>query len=333
MTDNADTHPSRTSMPPARQQPAEIGLGCWSFGDSYWLQAQPEPGFGPLPFSQKYKKIIRAAIKSGIRHFDTAQGYGNGISEQITGQALQAGRPDVSIATKTYYRPPDTMRKGIERSLRRLHTDYIDIFYLHWPKPGRDLRPHIEALESAREAGLIRSIGVSNFSPAGIEPLLEAGRVDYCQFGYSLLWRNAERELIPFCLNRGISMVSYSSLAQGLLAHPPGWMEELPGTDPRRKLTFSSAARRTQVQSVISGVCAAARSLGTSPARLSLAWILERGWFRYVLFGARSVEQLLDCAGAAQLSLPAEISQRLAELTAPLAELFAEEDNIFGHSP
>lgn len=333
MIENADTHPSRTSMTPARQQPAEIGLGCWSFGDSYWLQAHPEPGAGLPPPYQKYKKIIRTAIKTGIRHFDTAQGYGNGISEQITGQALQTFRPDVSIATKTYYRPPDTMRKGIERSLRRLHTDYIDIFYLHWPKPGRDLRPHMEALESAREAGLIRHIGVSNFSPACIQPLLQAGRVDYCQFGYSLLWRNAERDLIPFCLSNGISMVSYSSLAQGLLAHPPGWLDELPHADPRRALIPASSDHRVQVRSVISGVCSTARSLGTSPARLSLAWILQRGWFRYVLFGARSIEQLLDCAGTTQLSIPAEIHKRLDELSAPLAELFPEEDNIFGHSP
>ncbi|MGC9313331.1 MAG: aldo/keto reductase [Sediminispirochaetaceae bacterium] len=333
MTDNADTHPSRTSHSPARQQPAELGLGCWSFGDSYWLQAHPEPGAGLPPSYQKYKKIIRTAIKTGIRHFDTAQGYGNGISEQITGQALHAVRSGVTIATKTYLRPPDTMRKGIERSLRRLNTDCIDIFYLHWPKPGRDLRPHMEALESAREAGLIRHIGVSNFSPAQIRPLMEAGRVDYCQFGYSLLWRNAERELVPFCLSRGISMVSYSSLAQGLLTHPPGWLDGLPDADPRRKLTPASAAHRSQVRSVIGEVYTTARSLDTSSARLSLAWILGRGWFRYVLFGARSVEQLLDCAGAPQLSLPAEVRERLDALTAPLAELFEEEDNIFGHSP
>ncbi|MDY7028288.1 MAG: aldo/keto reductase [Spirochaetota bacterium] len=333
MTDNADTHPSRTSMSPARHQPAELGLGCWSFGDSYWLQARPEPGAGPLPSNKKYKKIIQAAIKTGIRHFDTAQGYGNGISEQITGQALHAVRPGVSIATKTYFRPPDTMRKGIERSLRRLNTDYIDIFYLHWPKPGRDLRPHMEALESARETGLIRHIGVSNFSPAQIRPLMEAGRVDYCQFGYSLIWRNAERELVPFCLSRGISMVSYSSLAQGILAHHPGWLDELPAADPRRSLGPASVAHRSRVRSLISEVYTLAHSLGTSPARLSLAWILGRGWFRYVLFGARSVEQLLDCAGAPQLSLPEEIRGRLDDLTAPLAELLGEEDNIFGHSP
>ena len=209
---------------------SELGLGCWAFGDSYW------PAISSDKMHREAVRIIQAALRGGIRHFDTAQGYGNGVSEQITGQQLQKVRSSVSIASKTFNRPAETVEKAIEKSLRRLCTDYLDIFYLHWPKPNRDQRPLVEALERARRKGLIRAIGVSNFTADQIEPLLSAGRIDYCQFGYSLLWRQPELNQVPFCRTHHIKMVTYSSLAQGLLAHSPEWAETLPQSDPRRSL-------------------------------------------------------------------------------------------------
>lgn len=299
----------------------------------YWRQSDPSDRISDSPLYKKYKKILHTARKIGIRHFDTAQGYGNGISEQITGQSLKVRRTGVSIATKTYYRPPDTVRKGIEKSLSRLQSDYIDIFYLHWPKPDRDLRPHIEALEAARQAGLIRHIGVSNFRPEQISPLLEAGQIDFCQFAYSLIWRTAERELVPFCREKGIRMVSYSSLAQGILAHPPGWLSSLEPSDPRKKLIPAAPHVRPRVERIVGELESLAEDLAVTIPQLSLAWNLHRRGFRYILFGARTEEQLRESYQASRISLPTKTLQQLDALTAPLAELFSEEDNIFGHRP
>ena len=147
---------------------SELGIGCWAFGDEYWTTTDSTVSH------RETVRVIRAALRAGITHFDTAQGYGNGVSEQVTGQQLRQIRRGVSIASKTYLRPASTVEKGIEKSLRRLCTDYIDIFYLHWPKPSQDLRPHIEALERARQKGYIRAIGLSNFSAPQIQPLLSA---------------------------------------------------------------------------------------------------------------------------------------------------------------
>jgi len=305
----------------------ELGLGCWSFGDHYWHSSESENRH------RQAVKVIQAALRAGITHFDTAQGYGKGLSEQITGQQLKRVRPSVSIATKTYLRPASTVEKGIEKSLRRMCTDYIDIFYLHWPKPSRDLRPLIEALERSRQKGHIHAIGLSNFSAEDIRPLLSAGQIDYCQFGYSLLWRIPEKTLIPFCRTHKIQMISYSSLSQGLLAHSPEWADSLPAHDPRRNLLLLQPVFYPHLKSVLKQLAEYRTALDITPAQLALAWNLSRSWNRYTLFGARSPTQVEDCARARLVHVPREIIKKLDTLTAPLKDLWQDNENIFGHRP
>ncbi len=278
-------------------------------------------------------RAIHSALRSGIRHFDTAQGYGNGISEQLTGQQLRTVRSTISIASKTFNRPAETVRKGIEKSLRRLCTDYLDVLYIHWPKPGRDIRPLVEALEEARRRGLIRAIGVSNFTAQQIEPLLSAGKIDYCQFGYSLLWRQPEQDQIPFCREHGILMVSYSSLAQGVLAHSPEWVENLPSSDPRRRLLFLQPPNYPHIRRILHQLHDISRELDCTPAQLALAWNLSREWNRYTLFGARNRNQVEECCRAADIELPQHLQEKMDALTAPLLHLWPATENMFGHLP
>lgn len=306
---------------------SELGLGCWAFGDTYWSAT------GSEQWHRDAVRIIQAALRAGIRHFDTAQGYGNGVSEQITGQQLQKVRPSVSIASKTFNRPAATVEKAIEKSLRRLCTDYLDIFYLHWPKPNRDQRPLVEALEKARRRGLIRAIGVSNFSADQIEPLLSAGRIDYCQFGYSLLWRQPELDQVPFCRTQRIKMVTYSSLAQGVLAHSPEWPDTLPESDPRRTLLFLQPQAYAQIKPVLEQLHQLSRELDITAAQLALAWNLSRDWNRYTLFGARSRSQAEECVQAAKISLSRETREKMDAITLPLLHLWSSAENIFGHNP
>lgn len=208
---------------------ANLGLGCWVFGeDWYW---------GKQSHSDSVK-TIQAALRGGIKHFDTARSYSNGRSEQITGQQLKKNRDDVIVATKTTWLPAEKIEKYIDISLNRLCTDRIDILYIHWPKPGIDFRPMMEALEKLRTAGKIKYIGVSNFTTNNMESLISAGKIDYYQTGYSLIWRFPEKEIIPYCLENKIKIVSYSSLAQGILTDKFDISKKFLSGDPRNKLAF-----------------------------------------------------------------------------------------------
>ncbi|MFP4266755.1 MAG: aldo/keto reductase [Spirochaetaceae bacterium] len=304
-----------------------LGLGCWAFGGDYWKEQSHRESVA----------TIRKALEEGIDHFDTAGAYGNGRSEQIVGQQLKRVRDGVTIATKGLYHPPEDMEAGIEKSLRRLLTDRIDIYYIHWPKPGVDLRPMMEALEKARAKGLIRHIGVSNFSPEQISPLLEAGNIDYCQFGYSLIWRVAEKSLIPFCGHKNIRMVTYGSLGEGLLAGENRLPSNLSDEDPRKKLVFSEPGVIERVERVLMEIFKIAQEMGITPAQLALMWNLSRHWADTVLFGARNQRQLKENLHVQdrfhESGIGASVEGRLDELTGDLIRMFPDDENVFGHRP
>lgn len=284
-------------------------------------------------------RTLREAYDRGVRHFDTAASYGNGRSEQLIGQQLRTVRDRITIATKGLYHPPPHVEAGIRKSLRRLSTDYVDIYYIHWPKPDIDLRPMVEALEKARARGLVRYLGVSNFSREQILPLLEAGTIDYCQFGYNLIWRGAERELIPFCIEKDIRPVTYGSLAEGLLAGENRLPSRLPQEDPRRRLVFCRPEIAPRVEAVLERIFAFAGEAGIAPGTLALAWNMSRPWARTVLFGARTPGQLAENLRAREVldAWDSSMESRLDELTGGLSELFCElfggDENMFGHRP
>lgn len=304
-----------------------LGLGCWAFGGDFWKEQSHRESVATL----------REALQSGISHFDTAAAYGNGRSEQLVGQQLRRCRDTVTIATKGLYHPPEDVEAGIRKSLRRLLTDYIDIYYIHWPKPDIDLRPMMEALEEAKRHGLIRHIGVSNFSPGQIAPLLEAGEIDYCQFGYNLIWRVAEKSLVPFCGEKGIRMVTYGSLAEGLLAGEERLPSNLSEEDPRRELIPAETGFLDRTERTLRELYSVAADLGIRPAQLALMWNLSRPWAETVLFGARTPRQLRENLHVEDRfhrgGLGAQTEQRLEEITSDLSRIFDEEQNIFGHQP
>jgi len=191
---------------------SSLGFGGWALGAEYW-------GF------QDHKNSVRAihkALSLGINHFDTAPVYGKGRSEQILGQQLRKQRSQVFLATKAFYSTPEKMKASLESSLKRLLTDYIDIFYIHWPLSNTDMRPGMEMLEEMRRKGKIRALGVSNFSVDQIKMVEEAGRVDVYQGGYNLFWPVLEKKVLPFLKEKGIGFVPYGVLAQGILTEK-GW--------------------------------------------------------------------------------------------------------------
>ncbi len=309
---------------------SRLGLGCWAFGGEYWPGQEQKDSIA----------VLRKAVEGGIRHFDSAAAYGRGKSEQLLGQRLlgplaASRRGSFTVATKGLYHPPEHMEAGIRKSLRRLQTDYIDIYYIHWPKPDIDLRPMVEGLEDLRSRGLIRHIGLSNFSAREIRPLLEAGRIDYCQFGYNLLWRLPEHSLIPFCQKHGIRMVTYGTLAEGLLAGPEKLPSRLPPQDPRKDLVLAQPGVIEAVEESLDRFFSLAGTLEVPPARLALQWNLSRPWADTVLFGARNVRQLEENLDGIENDYGAAktTEETLEEIGRPLGTLFGEDENLFGHRP
>src|ERR1700730_14183649 len=203
------------------------------FGGS-WFIPYSEPG----EEDANLMAAMGAAYDNGIRHFDTAAGYGGGHSEELYGQFLKGRREEIYLASKsdTAEMTADAMAAEVDGSLARLRTDYIDLYYIHWPKAGRDMRPTMEGLERARRQGKVRAVGVSNFSVEQMRQIQDVGTIDAHQLGYNLLWRYAEDEVIPFCTKHPIAVVTYSSIAHGILTGKFGRTPELPRRDQRHTI-------------------------------------------------------------------------------------------------
>jgi aryl-alcohol dehydrogenase-like predicted oxidoreductase len=167
-----------------------LGLGCWVFDRRLW-SAEGEDAL---------LQTMQTALQQGINHFDTATGYGSGSSEQVVGRFLQDRREQVFLASKAdVTKTARDMLENVRRSLERLQTGVIDLYHIHWPDSRVDMRPAMEGLETARQAGQVRAVGVSNFSVADMEQVAQVGRIDAHQLGYNLFWRFRERDVIASC--------------------------------------------------------------------------------------------------------------------------------------
>lgn len=303
-----------------------LGLGTWCFGDEENPSvSDPMKSYWGGQKRSNSIKTLHAALRAGINHFDTAQVYGNGRSEQIVGQELRRVREKVIIADKfmPYEGNRDYVIRKTELSLRRLNSDYIDIMYIHWPVPGVENACVTEALEKLREQGKIRYIGVSNFSCRELEEALRGGTVDFCQVGYNFLWRRCERDILPFCREKGISTVAYSFFAQGFLTG-----SSFGASDHRRKLVFcrdekyARAARELRLLAEENGV--------TVPALL-FAWGRSLGLLDSVLVGCRNRKSLEDNAAALSVPVPAGIVEKAAAISEKVCFQENGYENIFDH--
>jgi aryl-alcohol dehydrogenase-like predicted oxidoreductase len=194
-----------------------IGFGCWEIGGTY----------GRIDEAQ-FRRAVEQAIDCGITCFDTAEAYGMGVSEQALAQALGNHRQDVSIVTKFgvgYEEMPtrrDSSRErvmaSIDKSLQRLHTDYIDVYLVHWPDPDTPLDETMRTLDDIVQQGKARYIGVSNFRLAQIESCMGLRRIDVVQYGWNMFDRRMQAEIFPYCAGQEIGVMAYGSLAYGMLS-------------------------------------------------------------------------------------------------------------------
>lgn len=307
---------------------APLGMGCSFYGLTDWHG----------PEAQALLDALTVALEQGITHFDTAEGYGGGESEKLIGRFVAhdtTRREKIFLASKANVSEmsQQAILDAIDNSLKRLQTDVIDLYYIHWPRTGKDLRPLMEGLEIARAQGKIRAVGVSNFSVAQMQQVAEVGTIDAHQLGYNLLWRFPERDVLPYCAENGIAVVVYSALAHGILSGK--YARELafiPGDQRWRILLFRQDVW-PQVYGAVAEFKAVAERAGCSLTHLALRWLLAQSSVTAVLVSAKNPAQARANAQMLEAEIPPWALAELDALSLTAARLIPDEGNPFGYHP
>ncbi|MEE4362234.1 MAG: aldo/keto reductase [Pseudomonadales bacterium] len=305
---------------------SRICLGCMSYGDPAWRDWVLDEA-AARPFYER-------ALDAGINFFDTADVYSNGVSEEILGRAMQAlvsDREDVVIATKCFggthggrRNRHGLSRKNViascEASLRRLGTDYIDLYQIHRFDPETPIEETLEALDDLVRAGKVRYLGASSmwtWQFARYQALAVArgwSRFVAMQNHYNLIYREEEREMIPFCLDDGVGLIPWSPLARGFLA---GNRDRSGGGATTRAKSDDFAQRMYYADNdfeIAEANAAVAARRELKPAQTALAWVLAQPGVSAPIIGATRLDHLEDALAAVEVELSAE---ELAELSAP----------------
>ncbi|MER9354057.1 aldo/keto reductase [Mesorhizobium sp. M0514] len=301
-----------------------IGLGTWAIGGWMW---------GGTDEAQSID-TIRASIDEGVSLIDTAPAYGKGLSEEIVGKAIKGRRDKVVLATKLglvwhtkkgnhffdydgapvhRYLGADSVVYEVEQSLRRLGTDHIDHYITHWQDPTTPVTETMEALDRLKTQGKIRSIGASNVSVADVKAYLAAGQLDAVQQEYSMVARDMEQDLLPFCAGNNVSVLSYSSLSLGLLSGKIGPDRVFTGDDQRKDNPRFSQPNRRKAAALMEAIKPSAEAHGASEAQVVIAWTLQQPGITFSLCGARSPQQARENAQAGRIKLSGQEINQISE--------------------
>jgi aryl-alcohol dehydrogenase-like predicted oxidoreductase len=277
-------------------------------------------------------ELVNKSLDAGINFFNSADVYTDGQSEQMLGKALGAKRKDVVIATKTGFRSgPALIQQGLSRhhilasaegSLRRLGTDYIDVYLVHRFDRHTPLEETVEALDCLVRSGKVRYVGFSNWpawlaaTAVGIQNKNGFARFRAAEMYYSLVGRDLEHDLVPFVEHSGIGVLVWSPLAGGFLTGK--YTRENPKGDGGRLTGFDMLPYdREKGHQVVDRLRAIGAAHKATPAQVALAWVLSKRAITSVLIGANKIAQLEDNLGAVNVRLSSEEIHELNELTAP----------------
>ena len=309
---------------------SRICLGCMGFGEeSSGMQEWSIDEVASRP-------IIERALELGINFFDTANAYSRGSSEEIVGRALRdmANRDEVVIATKVYF----PMRRGrharglsrksimaeLDASLRRLGTDYIDLYQIHRFDDRTPVEETLGALHDAVASGKVRYIGASSMWAWQFSKMLHASeRHGFTKFismqnQYSLLQREEEREMLPLCADQGVGSIPWSPLGRGLLTRDWAAVTRRSQSDPMAAQRFDEAKDRP----IVERVGEVAREKGASMAQVAMAWVLANPVVAAPIVGVTKMSHLEEAVAALEVELTAEEKQQLEEAYTPRANLF-----------
>ncbi len=303
---------------------SRLCLGCMSFGD-------PKSGSHEWTLDEaESRPILKAAWEAGINFFDTANVYSAGTSEEIVGKVLKdlAPRDELVIATKVH----GEMRKGpngrglsrkailgeIDHSLRRLGTDYVDLYQIHRFDPITPIEETLEALNDVVRAGKARYIGASSMAAWQFMKMLAASdahgwaRFVSMQGQLNLIEREDQREMLPLCIDQGIGAIPWSPIARGRLARPWGETTERSETDAYGKTLYQKTeAANREINAAVADI---AKARGVKMAQVALAWVLQQQPVTAPIVGVTKLGHLEDAIGALEVKLTAE---EMARLEAP----------------
>jgi len=294
-----------------------LGVGAWAMGGGGWAFA-----WGSQDDSDSIS-AIRAALNAGVNWIDTAAIYGLGHSEEIVAKALDGLPTKPYVFTKCERRwdengkifgslKEDSIRKECEDSLRRLKLDRIDLYQMHWPEPDADIEEGWTAMARLKEEGKVRWIGISNFNVAQMKRALKIAPITSLQPPYSLLARDAEKEILPFARENGIGVIVYSPMRAGLLT---GKMtkeraQNLPQDDWRRRDKDFQEPRLSRNLELVEVLRRIGQRHGRAPGEVALAWTLSNPAVTAAIVGLRRADQVEGTLGALDFRLtPEELSE------------------------
>jgi aryl-alcohol dehydrogenase-like predicted oxidoreductase len=321
MIDQAEglkTRMKLTSIPGTSLKISPVGIGTWAIGGWMWGGTDEAESIA----------TIRAALEHGINIVDTAPAYGFGRSEEIVGKAIAEARlrSDVVIATKAglQWNGGNVSRNAsrarilqeVDDSLRRLRTDYIDIYQVHWPDPLITIEETADAMHMLLAQGKIRAIGVSNFSVVQMERFRRVAPLHVLQPPYNLFERGIETNLLPYCRENDIAMLGYGALCRGLLSGRMQLDTVFDGDDLRRTDPKFQKPRFEQYLAAVIKLDRLAQRFGKRVIHLAVRWMLDQG-ITTALWGARHPDQLRPVdeviGWSLDASAKAEIEQILRE--------------------
>jgi aryl-alcohol dehydrogenase-like predicted oxidoreductase len=297
-----------------------VGFGAWAIGGGDW-----KFGWGPQEDEESIAAIHRA-LELGVNWIDTAAAYGFGRSEEVVGRALEGIRERPLVFTKCsllegpgrevlHSLERDSIHREAEASLARLGVDAIDLYQIHWPVPAQDVEEGWSAMSELKEQGLVRHIGVSNFSAEQIRRISSIAPVETLQPPYSLIERGVETDILPFAASERIGVIVYSPMGSGLLT---GKMTReriasLPANDWRHDDERFREPKLTEHLAAAERVRAVAERLGVSPGAVAIAWALHNPAVHGAIVGLRRAGQVDELLDGAALDLD---EQDVAELEA-----------------
>ncbi|MCX8531193.1 aldo/keto reductase [Chryseobacterium luquanense] len=290
-----------------------LGLGC--MGLSF--------GYGPATEKQEAIKLIRTAFEKGVTFFDTAECYGPFTNEELLGEALQPFRNEVVIATKFGFQDGDSskgldssparIRKVVEDSLKRLKTDYIDLFYQHRVDPNIAMEDVAGKVKELIDEGKVKHFGLSEASAESIRKAHAVQPVSALQSEYSMFFRDAEKEIIPTLEELGIGFVPFSPLGKGFLTGAINESTQFEKNDFRNLVPRFSEENRKANQALVDLLKTIAAEKEATPAQVALAWLLAQKPFITPIPGTTKLHRLEENVGGASLELSSDDLSKIAQ--------------------
>lgn len=290
-----------------------VGFGAWAVGGGGW-----EFGWGPQDDEESIGAIHRA-LELGVNWIDTAAGYGFGVSERVVGWALEGRRPRPYVFTKAsllegpgrrvvHNLKRDSVLREAETSLHRLGVEAIDLYQIHWPIPEADIDEGWRALAELKEQGVVRHIGVSNFTVEQLRRIQSVAPVETLQPPYSLVDREAEDEILPFAEREGIGVIVYSPMASGLLTGrmTRDRIARLPEDDWRKHDAHFREPRLSGHLDLVERLRVVGDRHDTTPGAVAIAWTLRNPAVDGAIVGFRRAEQVDPILIAANIKLTDE---------------------------